>query len=57
MFNGPALNPCVYNKTTGEFIKVTTEILSDETLIINTEYGNKTVEIELEPGEIREVQF
>lgn len=45
-FKGPAYNPCIFNRTTGEFIKVNRELTSDDTLIINTEFGNKTVEIE-----------
>lgn len=45
-FKGPAANPCVINHTTNEFIKVNRELTSDDTLIINTEFGNKTVEIE-----------
>ncbi|WP_317982814.1 phage tail family protein [Romboutsia faecis] len=45
-FKGPANNPCVINHSTGEFIKVNRELTSDDTLIINTEFSNKTVEIE-----------
>lgn len=45
-FKGPAVNPCTINHTTNEFIKVNRELTSDDTLIINTEFGNKTVEIE-----------
>lgn len=45
-FKGPAVNPSVINHTTGEFIKVNRTLSSDDTLIINTEFGNKTVEIE-----------
>ncbi|MDU8964607.1 phage tail family protein [Clostridium tertium] len=46
IFKGPALNPCVINNRTGEFIKVTRELTSDDILYITTEYGNKKVEIE-----------
>ncbi|WP_235840791.1 MULTISPECIES: phage tail family protein [Clostridium] len=46
IFKGPALNPCVINNKTGEFIKVTRELTSDDILYITTEYGNKKVEIE-----------
>lgn len=46
IFKGPALNPCILNNTTGEFIKVIRELTSDDTLYITTEYGNKKVEIE-----------
>lgn len=44
-FRGPALNPKVSNLTTGEFIKVNRELLDGEVLEINTEFGNKRVEI------------
>lgn len=46
IFKGPALNPCIINNSTGEFIKVIRELSSDDTLYITTEYGNKKVEIE-----------
>lgn len=46
IFKGPALNPRVENKTTGEFIQVNRELTSEDTLYITTEYGNKKVEIE-----------
>lgn len=46
IFKGPALNPCVINNRTGEFIKVTKELTSDDTLYITTAFGNKKVEIE-----------
>lgn len=45
-FKGPAVNPSILNQTTGDFIKVNRALTSDDTLIINTEFGNKTVEIE-----------
>lgn len=45
-FKGPAVNPSIVSQATGEFIKVNRELTSDDTLIINTEFGNKTVEIE-----------
>lgn len=45
-FKGPAVNPSIINHTTGEFIKVNRELTTDDTLIINTQFGNKTVEIE-----------
>lgn len=45
-FKGPAVNPKVINHSTGEYIQVIKELTSDDTLIINTEFGNKTVEIE-----------
>lgn len=46
IFKGPALNPCVINNKTDEFIKITKELTSDDILYITTEYGNKKVEIE-----------
>lgn len=46
IFKGPAVNPKVTNLTTGEFIQVNRTLTSDDILYINTEFGNKTVEIE-----------
>lgn len=46
IFKGPALNPCIINNRTGEYIKVIRELTSDDTLYITTKYGNKKVEIE-----------
>lgn len=46
VFVGPADKPTVTNITTNEFIKVNRTITSDERLIINTEPGNKTIEID-----------
>lgn len=46
IFKGPALNPRVENKTTGEFIQVNRELTSEDTLYITTAYRNKKVEIE-----------
>lgn len=51
-FKGPAVNPIIYNRTTGEFIRVIRELGTDDTLIINTEFGNKTVEIDVRGGNI-----
>lgn len=51
-FKGPAVNPTIYNRTTGEFIRVIRELGTDDTLIINTEFGNKTVEIDVRGGNI-----
>lgn len=42
-FRGPATNPKITNETTGEFIKVNRTLLVDEKLLINTEFGNKSV--------------
>lgn len=44
-FKGPAINPKITNLLTGEFIRVKRNLTSDDTLIINTEFGNKKVEI------------
>lgn len=46
IFKGPAVNPRVTNITTGEFIQVNRTLTADDTLYINTEKGNKTIEIE-----------
>lgn len=45
IFKGPAINPKIMNNITGEFIRVKKQLSSDETLVINTEIGNKKVEI------------
>lgn len=45
-FQGPAIKPMIRNLATGEFIRINQIIEGDETLIINTNYSNKTVEIE-----------
>lgn len=44
-FHGPAVNPRIINLTTGEFIRIKRELTSDDTLYINTAFGNKKVEI------------
>lgn len=44
-FTGPATNPQITNKTTNEFIKVNRSLLTGETLVINTAFGNKRVDI------------
>lgn len=44
-FKGEAVNPKITNLTTGEFIKVNRSIPAGYRLVINTEFGNKTVEI------------
>lgn len=46
IFTGPAVYPKVTNQTTGEFVAVRKELLEDETLYINTAYGEKSIEIE-----------
>jgi phage-related protein len=44
-FKGPAINPKIVNNVTGEFVRVKKQLSSDDTLVINTEVGNKKVEI------------
>lgn len=44
-FRGESINPKITNLTTGEFIKVNRSIPENYSLVINTEFGNKTVEI------------
>lgn len=44
-FNGPAVNPVVRNNTTGQFIKVNRTLGVGDTLVIDTTFGNKRVEI------------
>ena len=44
-FRGPAVNPVVTNHRTGEYIKVTKTLTSDDMLYINTAFRQKTVEI------------
>lgn len=50
IFKGNALNPTLTNLTTGEFIKVNRLIPKGYKLILNTEFGNKKVEIEAPDG-------
>lgn len=54
-FHGPAANPKIANMTTGEFIRIKRELTSDDTLYINTAFGQKKVEIIR--GGIRENAF
>ena len=49
-FRGPATNPQLTNETTNEFIKVNRVLLVDEKIIINTEFGNKSVIFEDSTG-------
>lgn len=44
-YQGPATNPIVESETTGEFIKVNYTLTEHDTLIINTAFGNKRVEV------------
>ena len=41
--NGPTVNPCLTNLTTGEMIRVKRELQTDDVLYINTANGNKQV--------------
>ena len=43
IFDGPATNPKITNETTGEFIEVTKVLLAGERLLIDTQFGNKSV--------------
>ena len=45
-FKGPAINPTIKNYSTGQFITVQRNLEENETLYIDTEFGNKRVEIE-----------
>lgn len=54
IYTGPAVNPCVTNETTGEFIKVNMELDEHEKLVINTADGKQTVNL-VTPHETRDV--
>jgi hypothetical protein len=43
--NGPALNPKIENVTTGEYVRVLTQLAAGEQIIINTGFNNKSVSI------------
>ncbi|MCC2250490.1 phage tail family protein [Virgibacillus sp. AGTR] len=45
-FRGPAINPIIKNNTTGEFIQVNRTLSETDKLIIDTTFGQKSVEIE-----------
>ena len=51
---GPALNPCITNQTTGEYIKVNMEIGENEKLVIDTKEGKETVNL-ITPHEVKDV--
>ena len=44
-FKGPATNPRVTNKTTGQYIQVNRELVLGDVLVITTDFGAKRVEI------------
>ncbi|MED4017002.1 phage tail family protein [Sutcliffiella cohnii] len=50
-FNGPSDSPVVINHTTGEFIKINRQLGDGEKIEINTQFGNKKVEIVRQNGE------
>ena len=50
-FKGPAQNPTIFNRTTGEFIAVNRELGPDDILFIDTAFGQKRVEIQRANGE------
>ncbi|MCY9765182.1 phage distal tail protein [Paenibacillus alvei] len=45
-FRGPAGNPRLTNRTTGEYIQINRRLLASDKLIVTTEFGNKRVEVE-----------
>ena len=51
-FRGPAYKPMITNMRTGEFIRVNTNIPVGHKLILNTEFGNKRVEIIKPNGDV-----
>lgn len=52
IYTGPAVNPKITNKTTGEFIKVNRTIDEAERLVIDTGDGRQTVNLETPHGTI-----
>ncbi|MEV2520551.1 phage tail family protein, partial [Paenibacillus larvae] len=51
-FKGPAQNPTVYNRTTGEFIRVKRDLSENDILHIDTTFGKKRVEIVRASGRV-----
>jgi hypothetical protein len=49
-FYGPATNPVVWNRTTGEFIRVSRTLTETDKLVITTDFGKKSVTIENADG-------
>jgi hypothetical protein len=49
-FYGPATNPVVWNRTTGEFIRVSRTLAETDKLVIMTDFGKKSVTIENADG-------
>jgi Phage tail protein len=54
-FHGPAVNPIIINKTTGEFIKVNQTLQEGEVMKIDTTPGNKSVYFIQPDGTVRNV--
>ncbi|TCJ05040.1 phage tail family protein [Cytobacillus praedii] len=50
VFHGPATNPIVTNKTTGEYVRVKRTLGKNDKLIVRTAFGNKEVLIEDSTG-------
>lgn len=44
-FRGPATNPRITNRSTGDSIQVNRQLLAGDVLVITTDFGNKRVEI------------
>ena len=53
-YTGPAKNPKITNKTTGEYIQVNMDIGEKEKLVIDTREGKETVNL-ITPNEIKDV--
>lgn len=51
---GQTTNPQIFNRTTGEYIRINRTIAKGETIFINTHPGNKYVEIHDEDGNIQQ---
>lgn len=54
-FHGPAVNPIITNRTTGEFIRIKQTLREGERMIIDTADGNKSVYFVNENGDERNV--
>ena len=54
-YKGPALNPVVFNETTGEYIKINYDLTADDVFYISTERGNKRLEVVNTDGTRRNV--
>lgn len=45
VFKGPATNPEVANNTTGEYFKLNYTLAEGESMVVDTTFGNKTIDI------------